>query len=306
MENTKPHFLSHKEKSDSLAFALTSLLEKIRARGDLPHATVKSQLQLLEELSQFDLGRFLVQHRGVNGYWTEYFLTFPWMPDAQKKTLSELELFLLGSSPIILATQERFQIFLKENQRAVKNGACLASIPCGLLGELLYLDYSGIHDIRLTGIDLDSAALAHAKALAATKKLSSFVQLEQKDAWNLKAKEKFDLISSNGLTIYEPSDSRVAALYKVFYEALKPDGRLVTSFMTPPPILTTNSEWLVSKINQEALRIQSIIFKDILDVKFQCFRSSDTTREQLQEAGFKNIDFIYDTAHLFPTVIASK
>ena len=228
------------------------------------------------------------------------------MPEDKRKTLSPFERFLLSSSPIILATQERFQIFLKENQKAVKNDACLASIPCGLLGELLYLDYSGIHTIRLVGIDLEASALAHAKILATTKNLSSFIHLEQEDAWKLKVQEKFDLISSNGLTIYEPDDAKVTVLYKIFYEALNPGGRLVTSFMTPPPLLRQNSEWLMSKINSDDLRIQKIIFSDILEVKFQCFRSSDTTYKQLQEAGFRKIDFIYDAAHLFPTVIASK
>ena len=306
MSNTSNYLLSHQEKITSLKSSLEALAEKIKLKGDLPYTTVQEQLQILKELSQFELGQFLIQHKGVNGYWTEYFLTFPWRPVRQKESLSKLELFLLSASPIILATQERFQVFLNENQKSVQEGAQLASIPCGLLGEFLYLDYSNIRDITLLGIDLDASALEHAKELAAKKKLTSFVSLQQKDAWALHNNNQFDLISSNGLTIYEPDDAKVVKLYKIFYDALKSTGRLVTSFMTPPPDTAKDCEWIMSEINQDALRKQKIIFSDILDVKFQCFRTSQQTRMQLEEAGFKKIEFIYDAAHLFPTVIASK
>lgn len=63
---------------------------------------------------------------------------------------------------------------------------------------------------------------------------------------------------------------------------------------------------MLNKINPEDLLLQRIIFSDILNAKFQCYRSSQQTQKQLALAGFKNIHFLYDEAHLFPTVIAEK
>jgi hypothetical protein len=44
--------------------------EKIRRQGDQPYFTVDDQLELLSQLTQFDLGRYLLQSQELNGYWT--------------------------------------------------------------------------------------------------------------------------------------------------------------------------------------------------------------------------------------------
>jgi SAM-dependent methyltransferase len=131
---------------------------------------------------------------------------------------------------------------------------------------------------------------------------STFVQ---KDAWVLGYTEKFDLISSNGLSIYEADDHRVVELYRQFFKALKPNGVLVTSFLTPPPAFG-GTEWKMECINREEALLQKILFADILECKWQVFRSESVVRAQLLEAGFLEIEFLYDKAHLFPTVIAKK
>lgn len=92
----------------------------------------------------------------------------------------------------------------------------------------------------------------------------------------------------------------------MFYRALKTNGKLVTSFVTPPPTQSEVCEWDFSKIDKDHLLLQKIIFADILNAKFQCYRSSLQTKQQLESAGFKQIKFIYDNAKLFPTVIAYK
>jgi hypothetical protein len=88
--------------------------------------------------------------------------------------------------------------------------------------------------------------------------------------------------------------------------ALFPGGILVTSFATPPPVVDAASPWDMSKINPEDLMLQSIVFSDIVKVKWQCFRTVDQTYLQLKSTGFSDIDFIYDDARLIPTVIARK
>ena len=117
---------------------------------------------------------------------------------------------------------------------------------------------------------------------------------------------KMNLISSNGLNVYEPDDEKVIELYRQFYKALKPGGKLVTSLLTYPPAVKNQCEWDMSKINQNDLLLQKIIFVDISEAKWQSYRSSEQTNAQLKSAGFENIQFIYDDAKMFPTVIAYK
>ncbi|HAT3976641.1 TPA: methyltransferase domain-containing protein [Legionella pneumophila] len=305
------HIISHNTDSFQLNTVIMQMKERIIKEGDKPHVTVETQLKILQELSQFGFGQFLIKNQGINGYWTHYMLTHPWFGrktgfNNSGESLSDLERFLLDKAPTMLATQQRFGLFLQENQKALFNGATLASIPCGMLGELLYLDFSGINNIRLMGIDYDPAALDDAKILAKQQNLDKFTTLVCRNAWELNIQEEFDLISSNGLNIYEPDDNKVLDLYQQFHTALKKGGKLVTSFLTYPPHLSSQCEWMFNKINPEDLLLQRIIFSDILNAKFQCYRSSQQTQKQLELAGFKNIYFLYDEAHLFPTVIAEK
>lgn len=39
---------------------------------------------------------------------------------------------------------------------------------------------------------------------------------------------------------------------------------------------------------------------------WQIFRSEEPVKAQLREAGFREIEILYDKAHIFPTVIAKK
>jgi SAM-dependent methyltransferase len=297
--------LSHSFASESLDASKAKIAARIQQEGDKPYATVAYQLTLLDELAQFEFGRFLLLHQGLNGFWTHYMLTHPWF-GRKKNSLSPLESFILDKAPVMLATQQRFGIFLQENQKAVKNGVSLACIPCGMMGELLYLDLQGIDACRLVGIDYDPNTLKDAQSLAEQRGLSSFIELQSADAWALDIENQFDLISSNGLTIYEASDEKVVDLYRRFYKALKPGGKLVASFLTYPPGQTDVCEWDMSQIKAEDVLKQKIIFVDILQAKWQCFRSSEQTLEQLRALGYENIDFIYDPAKLFPTVVAYK
>ena len=305
------NLLSHTVSTTNIDIATHEITSRIKQQGDKSYATVQTQLEILEQLSQFEFGRFLILNRGINGYWTHYMLTHPW---TQRETpihysmekLTSLEQFLLESAPTLLATQQRFEIFLQENQKKVKNGAKLACIPCGMMGELLYLNFKNIDTIQLIGLDYDPNTLNDARSLATKQNLRSFIKLHQGDAWQMTFNNEFDLISSNGLNIYEPDDERVTQLYQSFYNALKSGGKLVTSFLTPPPTVSDACEWDMDAINQANLLKQKIIFVDILRAKWQCFRTSELTQLQLESVGFERIEFIYDKAKVFPTVVAYK
>ncbi|MBS3903794.1 MAG: hypothetical protein KGZ39_00525 [Simkania sp.] len=127
-----------------------------------------------------------------------------------------------------------------------------------------------------------------------------------KDAWAIDISEKFDLLTSNGLAFYEPNDTKVIALYRQFYNALKSTGILVTSFLTPPPSPGLVTEWKLDHINAQNALLQKILFFNILDSKWQAFRTEATVKSQLHQAGFQEIEVFYDEAHMFPTIVAKK
>lgn len=307
--------ISHQtESTDLFAVIVERIAQRITNTGDRPYVTVLRQLKLLEELTLFPFGRFLLENRGINGYWTYYMVMHPQRGrltglNSEGQSFTELETFLLDSAPTLLATQQRFVHFQKHLQHEVKNNRRLSSIPCGLMGELLTLDLTQIDHVKLVGIDLDQTSLNASESLAKNLGLSDFVEYFREDAWQLSVAESFDVITSNGLNIYEPDDEKVTELYKQFYLALAPKGTLVTSFVTPPPDAVSKdktSTWDLSKINLDNLLLQKILFSDIIDAQWQCFRTVEQTEKQLRTAGFSQVEFINDDANMFPTVIAKK
>lgn len=306
---TKSPLLSHNISPESIESAIQKTSERIQKSTFKFFFSKKIQFKLLNQLSQFDFGRFLLQNQGLNGYWTHYVLTHPWFGrktgrNNKGEPFSQLENFILDVA--MRPTQERFEIFLNENQKQVKENAKLACIPSGMLGELLYLDFKGIKNIELTGIDYDQNTFQDAQKLAEQKGLLPFVKFIQSDAWTMNIQNEYDLISSNGLNIYEPDDKKVTELYRKFYDALKPGGKLVTSFLTFPPFRGGKSEWKVFKLNFKDIILQRILFMDILQSKWQCFCTSEQIKTQLKSVGYVDIKFIYDNAKIFPTVIAYK
>ncbi len=226
--------------------------------------------------------------------------------DGEGRNLTELEKLLLDKNPLIVATQQRYINFGKVIQNYVKEGLVFASLPCGVMRDLLKLDFTGVDNFRLVGIDIDYESLEQAKKLAEEYGLSEKVEFHQEDAWKLPFEDEFTLLTSNGLNAYEPDDEKVTELYRQFFQALIPGGILVTSFLTTPPNIDPNSEWDMSQINSEDLLLSKIISFDILDAKFTAFRSSSTTKLQLQTVGFDDIEFIWDNARIYPTVTARK
>ncbi|MGD1808428.1 class I SAM-dependent methyltransferase [Dapis sp. BLCC M126] len=301
--------LSHGNKNETIEETIERIKQRIIQSGDKPHVTVARQLELLNELASFPLGQFLLQNRGVNGYWTDYVMEHQYRGritgiDAEGRILTELEKFLLDKK--FLPTQQRYVIFSEFIQNYVRDGIVFASLPCGVMKDLLKLDFTGIENFRLVGIDIDYESLELAKKLAEEYGLSEKVEFHQEDAWKLPFEDEFTLLTSNGLNVYEADDNKVTELYRQFFQALMPGGILVTSFLTPSPNINPNSEWDMSQINSEDLLLSKIIFFDILDVKFTAFRSSSTTKLQLQSVGFDEIEFIWDNARRYPTVTARK
>lgn len=312
-EVVNERIMSHGTKSESLDETIQKLKQRICQEGDKPYITVARQLELIDQLSQFNFGKFLLQNKGLNGYWTHYVLTHPWFGrktrvNDQDQPFNEVEEFLLDKAPLALAGQQRFQISLQECQHSVKNGAVLASIPCGMMGELLYLDYTGIQDISLVGIDLDPQAIQDAKQLAQKMNLTKWTDYLIKDAWYLDIKNEFNLISSSGLNFYEPDENKIIELYRQFYTALQPNGVLVTSCFTIPPYVNPEkSEWDLTKIEPQVALFAKVIIVELLEHgKSVAYRSTEQTKQHLMSAGFRDVKFIFDNARIFPVIVAKK
>ena len=254
-------------------------------------------------LSNFELGRFLLENLGLNGYWTSYVLMYH---DRGKHTnlssdgspLTELEAWLLNRCPIILATQERFRICRELTQGLVRSDMSLASLPSGLMDDLLTLDYSNTTGVKITGVDLDPETLREAKENYQGVKPPVEVAFETRDAWQLGSSERWDLLTSNGLNIYVQDDDHCTEFYRNVARALQPEGIFIISFITPP------EEW--RPIDTDDLEYQRFLFKEVVPVKWSCVRDESKTREQLIEAGFDVVSVNYDRQRMFPTVVARK
>ncbi|MCE2991936.1 MAG: class I SAM-dependent methyltransferase [Candidatus Jidaibacter sp.] len=292
--------------------AFNELKQKILKNSNKSQVSAIERMQILEDLDKFELGRFLIQYRGLNGLWTQYITLHPQNGrltglSSDGKPLQAFERWVLDRCPIVIATQERFFIFQKLLQGAVKNGLMAASLPCGLMDDLLGLNYRGVENFKLIGLDIDPNSLQLALENAVQNRIEMHCEFMEVDAWNLKIKDEFDVVSSNGLNIYEPDDDRVEDLYARIYRSLRSGGMLINSFLTPPPTRSTKSEWDASQINEDDLRIQRILLDDVLGVKWLAsHRSEGRMRSALKKVGFKDIRVIYDRQKLFPTVAAIK
>jgi 2-polyprenyl-3-methyl-5-hydroxy-6-metoxy-1,4-benzoquinol methylase len=254
-----------------------------------------------QQLKQFELGRFLLSNLGLNGHWTNYILRYPALGkhtglSSDGTSITGLEKWILEECPILLATQERFDHFKTLTQSVLSSEMHLASIPCGLMNDLFSLNYDNLNDIQVTGVDLDDESLVLVQS--ENKPDPIVANFLNRNAWNLEIENRFDLLSSNGLNIYVENDLDCIALYREFAKSLKKEGYLVMSFITPA------NEWI--PLSNENLDFQRFLFTQVVPVSWQCMRTEDEISAQLQLAGFKILNIIYDRQCMFPSVLAQK
>ncbi|MDR3491738.1 MAG: SAM-dependent methyltransferase, partial [Gammaproteobacteria bacterium] len=108
------------------------------------------------------------------------------------------------------------------------------------------------------------------------------------------------------LNIYEKDDTRVVALYRGLYNALKVNGTLICSALSTPPSADAQTEWDMSKIDQPNLQTAGALFRTVLEATWANFRSSEKTCAQLKEAGFEDVEIHWDSQRIFPTFTARK
>ncbi|MFJ5431036.1 class I SAM-dependent methyltransferase [Pectobacterium actinidiae] len=298
--NNVPRLLSHATSSqESHDERVTAVKDNIIESGDHLGISVEEQLALLDAFSHLELGQFLLKHHGLNAHWTHNVI-------AHRPThyINSLEEIIYTQLPNVLATRERFGIFQRLLQELLRPDAVMISVPCGVMADLLLLDYTRHRDVKLIGIDLDKQALEEAYKLASQQGLENQISLVLTDAWTIDLAVQADVITSNGLNVYEQDDDKVTELYRVFYSGLKPGGTLITSFMTPPPTLSQDSPWI--NTDPKLLALQYVLFSRIIGATWTAFRTHQKTQSQLEQAGFTDIQFINDHMHMYPTVIANK
>lgn len=296
------------EQGSSFEKSLEELKEKVRKRGDLPHVSISKQLEIIGELSSFPLGRFFIERKGANGFWTDYIVYYP---NAAKKRSpgvhpGSLEDFLLNRCPLSIATQERAQIFKNQLQSFLKDGMVLASIPCGMMRDLLSLNFSQISDFSLIGVEVDVESISLAKNLAKEYGLEGQTRFIHQDAWTLEFDTEIDLITSNGLNVYISDKNKVLELYRVFHRALKKNGRLVIGVLTHPPGSSEPGEWFLEGLSPKDVFLEKVLFQDILESKWRNFSSISQIYDDFSCVGFSQVEVIFDKHRIFPTVVAKK
>lgn len=289
--------LTH-ETSDKIAlediFSECQIIsQRLSQDGSIDEPTKEQLLTYLKQLTEFELGRFFIKNQGaLSGHWTYYII----LGFTESPSLHPLEEAIITTAPSVLATRQRFHIFQSLLQKNIQSNTVTCSIPCGVMADLLTLDLpETVNNVRFVGIDLDQISLDLAQEMAKTKGKNQFCRFFRENAWDLAANHpaEFDVITTNGLNIYEADDDKVTDLYSTLCTALKPGGKLIGSALSLP------QEWDMSKINVDDLNLQRAIFKHILQATWSHFRSVEQTTQQLKTAGFESVEIHWDDAHMF-------
>lgn len=278
--------------------------------------------QEIERALEFPLGKFILEHHGVNGEYSHQI--FPWLflaeninnfPEGVTITphpdnfTNSLEKFLFSQAPIATASQQRFKFFVQQIQLALKstkNKIKLANFPCGWMSDLslsLAFDNKHIDKIEsITGFDLDDKNKAGIENLLNQYNLNNKINFNfsQADAIKPISPEyinQYELVIATGLSLYL-DDTQCEKYFHNLASMLKPNGTLITSTMTPP------SDW--RDFDEKSVERERGFFFTICNVKFSFFRSANKAIELLEKHGLVIQEVLYDKSHIFPTIVAKK
>lgn len=227
----RPRFYNRTRRSDSLPRAL---LRRGRVLA----------LPLYAALRRSDLAREGFDHSGSFRFADHIYRNEPsgtgafgrWL-DARLLALPAVRSFRNR----YLASRDELAAFLRERAGSAEPVDVL-SVPCGIPRELAdgYAAFRAAGapaPLRLTfhGLDLDPAVLETASAFAAVRGLEPFVT-HHGDAFDRAVyPPAVDFITCTGLAEFL-DDERLAELYGIFAERLRPGGMLVTSGMRGRPV----------------------------------------------------------------------
>lgn len=252
-------------------------------------------LALLQDLVETPIGRFLIKNKGLNGFWTAWVFR----DQEPRHSLSPIEDWLLHRSFWSMA-RERYYVFQEMIQSHIKEGMHIASVPCGLMDDLITLQSEFKSSLHFTGIDIDQESIKLAQENAQRHSIAKQCEFFIRDAWQLGFEQAFGLITSNGLNMYVADSDKLTDLYRNFHKALHQDGILITSFI---PSL---SETQILSLPQDDLKKEMSIFQDIIQVNYLNFCSESEIRSQLHTAGFEILEVRYNQWGMAPVLVAKK
>jgi len=285
---------------------LSEKVDKYRADFEHEHKLAEEArqntrkcLEILDGFSQFELGRFLLKNRGLDGFWTSYVVQHPYQ---KKSGLSEWEDWILNRSILSRATQERFVHFQNFIKSHLENNSRVASIPSGLMDDFLCLNLKDYLNLELYAVDIDKNSLELAEERFRKLNLDHQFFPVCANAWKFNKVNYFDMIVSNGLTIYEHNDDKVEELFRKFYTMLKPGGQIITSTLLP------YYEWNATEdeIDLETMVTKLIIKANFVFEGFGEGRGVKRVFELLMRAGFNDLKYVNDSKNVFPTIRAIK
>ncbi|TAJ10004.1 MAG: class I SAM-dependent methyltransferase [Nitrospirae bacterium] len=271
-------------------------------------------LSLAEDAARSELGRFLLCARGLNWRATDLLFDPAYQATLRQQerdhSLGLFDRLAFFTCPLFLATRERFRIFQQQTQPLVTDGTVLASLPCGRMRDLLSLDYAHLgQEVRLVGLDKDPEALQGAQTLATEMQTMrparcavEFLACDilKPNLTETGIREKFDVVTSNGLNIYL-NDDQCRTFYRHVHEALKPGGTFITSHIVPA------EEYRWDQINRDHWHLQAIILTVLIGALWEPrVKPAQLVRKQLDAAGFREVRTRPDLQGIFPTFVAKK
>ncbi|MEW6542770.1 MAG: class I SAM-dependent methyltransferase [Nitrospirota bacterium] len=300
-------------------FGLEPLMEQVRAefgtacglRFEEPRAFLRS---LAEEAAKSEVGRFLLCARGLNWRITDLLFDADYHATLRREeregALCLFDKLAFFTFPLFLATQERARLHQRHTQPLLRDGAVLASLPCGRMRDLLALDFGRLTTgARLVGIDKDPEALKGAQAfadlLSAGRPPHVVVELREGDALapgfsKPPVREEFDLLTSSGLNIYLTNE-QCERFYRHVYGALKPGGVFVTGHVVP------HTEYVWRRINLTHWRLQAVVLTVLVGALWESLvKPREVVKGQLEAAGFRDVQTVPDTQGIFPTFVSKK
>lgn len=299
----KTQLQTHSLDSVKIEKRLIEIRDRLINAGDTEIGPLSEKLSYLQELSEFEYGRFLILNGGLNGRWSHYaFYEYPRLEDRSK--IHPLELKLLDSQ-FMQSNQERTRLVHTVLLPELFDGISILSVPCGVMSDLICLDYSKIKNFKVLGIDLDEESLTLARAFAEKHKIQNNIRFEKQDAWNLKLENEFDVIVSIGLNMYSPNLEIAMSLYRTLYSKLKMGGKLIISFLTPD-ISFAESERDATLVLPDEIHRQALA-TELYQVKYQQHTcTSNQIVKYLVESGFTSVSCHYSKFRAFNIALATK
>lgn len=281
-------------------------LEKVKARilsGPEPDKKIK----VFNQLCEFEYGRWMLINQGLNAYWANYLIYHDEIRREKmiKEPMHSLEKTILNS-PGVLSSKDRAKRNSTILQKLIKDNMTVASIPCAVMNDLLRLNQNGMDNIKLVGIDLDSAAIDLAKENAVKFKKEKFCTFKLADAFDLNIENEFDVLHSTGLNMYAKTEPELLKLYTNFYRAVKPGGYLVVTSNVPPKDENGSFTWSVGLMEMAALPEQVLIFFDVIQIRQGMYCTKDQIISQLKTVGFTDIQVDFDSRKMFLCFTAKK